>query len=123
MAAPQKKPREQTIFLDAVGARQRSILQRIRRAHVRVQASLDPAPIVDLRQVLARRGKAETACPAATIKYWKWLATVAPAADAGPAKYFVPWWRVLKDGKLSPHMPGGIARQRALLRAEGVVGQ
>ena len=30
--------------------------------------------IVALRQALATDGAAETACPAATLKYWKWMA-------------------------------------------------
>jgi len=33
----------------------------------------------------------------------------------------MPWWRVLKDGKPSRHMPGGIAEQLVRLKAEGVV--
>lgn len=75
--------------------------------------------IVDLRRELAAQGNAETACPAATIKYWKWMANAeAELEDDSP--YQVPWWRVLKDGKPSRHMPGGCERQIELLRAEGV---
>ena len=76
--------------------------------------------IVELRRELAMRGNAETACPAKTIKYWKWLAHAADEAQASESKYVVPWWRVLKDGKPSQHMPGGIKRQIALLNDEGV---
>jgi alkylated DNA nucleotide flippase Atl1 len=32
----------------------------------------------------------------------------------------IPWWRVLKDGRPSRHMPGGVAGQLALLQTEGV---
>ena len=67
--------------------------------------------IIELRNDLAATGNAETACPGKTIKYWKWLAA---------AQYDIPWWRVLKDGKPSRHMPGGIEAQTALLRNEGV---
>ncbi|MEY4530397.1 MAG: hypothetical protein RLZZ156_1118 [Deinococcota bacterium] len=66
--------------------------------------------ILELRRELALLGKAETACPAKTIKYWKWLAFTQPPS--------FPWWRVLKDGKPSPHMPGGVEQQMALLEAE-----
>jgi alkylated DNA nucleotide flippase Atl1 len=31
-----------------------------------------------------------------------------------------PWWRVTKEGKPNPKMPGGIERHRALLLEEGV---
>lgn len=75
--------------------------------------------IVELRRDLAAHGDAETACPAATNKYWKWLAHAATDDDLEQG-YHVPWWRVLKDGKPSRHMPGGVERQVALLQAEGV---
>ena len=75
--------------------------------------------IIELRRDLAKLGHAETACPAATTKYWKWLAQV---TEENPQEttYVIPWWRVLKDGKPSRHMPGGVERQIALLQAEGV---
>lgn len=77
--------------------------------------------IVDLRRVLAALGRAETACPAATIKYWKWLAFAYDEAQGQGDRFIVPWWRVLKDGKPSRHLPGGVERQAGLLRAEGVL--
>jgi 6-O-methylguanine DNA methyltransferase, DNA binding domain len=75
--------------------------------------------INELRNDLAVTGKAETACPAKTIKYWKWLAAAHEELE-DERQYDIPWWRVLKDGKPSRHMPGGIEAQTALLRAEGV---
>jgi hypothetical protein len=75
--------------------------------------------IMDLRRELAALGEAETACPAATIKYWKWLAQASEEAP-GDAAYSIPWWRVLKDGKPCRHMPGGVERQIAHLEKEGV---
>ena len=76
--------------------------------------------IVELRGELATIGNAETACPAKTIKYWKWLAHAADEAQGSDSRYAIPWWRVLKDGKPSRHMPGDIERQIALLSAEGI---
>jgi alkylated DNA nucleotide flippase Atl1 len=32
----------------------------------------------------------------------------------------IPWWRVLKDGKPSCHMPGGVDEQILRLKTEGV---
>ncbi|MBE0696768.1 MAG: MGMT family protein [Anaerolineaceae bacterium] len=76
--------------------------------------------IVELRRELAAGGNAETACPAETIKYWKWLASAYAEVEGSGSIYEVPWWRVLKDGRLSRHMPGGIEGQAAFLRKEGV---
>ena len=76
--------------------------------------------IVELRQALAVSGNAETACPAKTIKYWKWMAYAQEEVERSASSYRVPWWRVLKDGKPSRHMSGGIEGQVALLRGEGV---
>lgn len=76
--------------------------------------------ILALRQALAALGQADTACPAVTIKYWKWLAHAAFEIREPTSPYLVPWWRVLKDGKLSPHLPGGVDHQRDLLGHEGV---
>lgn len=76
--------------------------------------------IVELRRELAIQGNAETACPAKTIKYWKWLAAASTELSGSNSAYVIPWWRVLKDGKPSRHMPGGIEGQIARLREEGV---
>ena len=75
--------------------------------------------IVELRHTLAQLGGADTACPAKTIKYWKWMAQAEAEIESSSA-FAVPWWRVLKDGKLSKYGPGGLEHQAALLRAEGV---
>lgn len=77
--------------------------------------------IVELRNDLAVFGKAETACPAKTIKYWKWLSVASEHPPESASNLGVPWWRVLKDGKPSRHMPGGVEEQVKRLRAEGVV--
>ena len=74
--------------------------------------------ITELRQDLANMGNADTACPAKTLKYWKWMA--AAQDELEDTDYQIPWWRVLKDGKPSRHMPGGVEHQIARLQAEGV---
>ena len=76
----------------------------------------------DLRAELAAQGLAQTVCPASITKYWKWLAWASDEGegDGADPSSAVPWWRVLKDGKPSRHLPGGVELQVALLRAEGV---
>jgi alkylated DNA nucleotide flippase Atl1 len=74
--------------------------------------------IVEVRQELAWLGNAETACPAKTIAYWKWLAHAYDEAQVHAPHFAVPWWRVLKDGKPSRHLPGGVEGQLALLARE-----
>lgn len=77
--------------------------------------------ILELRADLAKMGNADTACPAKTIKYWKWLAEASDLKESTDSWYSIPWWRVLKDGQPSRHMPGGIDHQMARLQAEGVL--
>ena len=74
----------------------------------------------DLREELAAQGRAQTVCPASITKYWKWLAWASDEDGEVDPTFAVPWWRVLKDGKPSRQLPGGVDRQVALLRAEGV---
>jgi hypothetical protein len=78
--------------------------------------------IVQLRDDLVRIGNAQTACPAVTIKYWKWMANAELELLDSP--FAIPWWRVLKDGRPSRHMPGGaeaqlqrLLKDRQLLRS------
>lgn len=75
--------------------------------------------IKDLRAELARLHKTDLACPSKVLKYWKWMANLPDEIKEVYHKYDIPWWRVLKDGKLSRHMPGGIEQQKKLLRSEG----
>ena len=75
----------------------------------------------DLRRRLAGDANAETACPAAINKYWKWIAAACEEPDSVVSDFTAPWWRVLKDGKLSSQLPGGEEGQAARLLAEGVV--
>lgn len=75
--------------------------------------------IKELRETLAKNANAETACPAAILKYWKWMANLPEEVKIENSNYDIPWWRVLKDGKPSRHMPGGIENQKLLLKSEG----
>ena len=75
--------------------------------------------IENLRNDLAKTAQADTACPAKTIKYWKWMASLSEDNLSKNPDYRIPWWRVLKDGRPSRHMPGGIENQILLLKAEG----
>ena len=77
--------------------------------------------IVELRQIIAKQAKTETSCPATLLKYWKWMANLSDESKLKYKQYDVPWWRVLKDGKPSRHMPGGVENQKKILKSEGVI--
>lgn len=77
--------------------------------------------IHELRFELAKVHNTDTACPAKVLKYWKWMANLPDELKVAYSHYDIPWWRVLKDGKLSRHMPGGLAYQKKLLNSEGVL--
>jgi|GEM_PF-862593 len=72
--------------------------------------------IEEVRSALAKIGQADTACPAETIKYRKWMANLPEGGKLASPPYDIPWWRVLKDGNPSRHMPGGIENQGPLLK-------
>lgn len=76
--------------------------------------------IYELRFELAQLHNTDTACPAKILKYWKWMANLSDEHKLTNKQFDIPWWRVLKDGKLSRHMPGGVNNQRKLLNNEGV---
>ncbi len=75
--------------------------------------------IDELRSQLANIANADTACPAKTIKYWKWMANLNQETLEQNSQYNIPWWRVLKEGKASRHMPGGTINQIAILKSAG----
>lgn len=77
--------------------------------------------ITQLRSELAKMKNTDTSCPAKLLKYWKWMANLSDSLKSEHKEYDIPWWRVLKDGKLSRHMPGGIENQKKLLSSEGVL--
>lgn len=73
-----------------------------------------------IREVIARRHEASTACPVATGMS-AWIAAQAAAEDEAEGRNRVtPYWRTLKkDGELNPSYPGGLEEQKARLEAEG----
>ena len=76
--------------------------------------------ITELRSEFAKMKDTDTSCPAKLLKYWKWMANLSDEIKSEHKQYDIPWWRVLKDGKPSRHMPGGIENQKKMLSSEGV---
>jgi hypothetical protein len=76
--------------------------------------------IDDLRIALAAKHKATVTCPI-TTGIFAWIAAhAAEEAAADGATKITPYWRTLKSGgELNPRYPGGVARLKKLLRAEG----
>jgi len=77
--------------------------------------------INELRSEMAKIHNTDTACPAKILKYWKWMANLPDDQKLTYNQYDIPWWRVLKDGKPSRHMPGGVSNHGKLLQNEGVI--
>jgi hypothetical protein len=71
-------------------------------------------------KVLARRHGATIACPI-TTGIFAWIAAHAAAeAEAKGKKRTTAYWRTLKSGgEVNPKYPGGIARLKRQLSAEG----
>ena len=76
--------------------------------------------INELRAALAKKHKADFACPM-TTGIFSWIAAHAAAeAAAEGCKRITPYWRTLKTGgELNPKYPGGIPALEKLLRDEG----
>jgi hypothetical protein len=76
--------------------------------------------INELRAALAKKHKADFACPI-TTGIFSWIAAHAAAeAEAEGAKRITPYWRTLKTGgEVNPKYPGGVAALAKRLRAEG----
>jgi len=76
--------------------------------------------INEIRQAVARKHKATIGCPM-TSGIFAWIAAHAAeeAARAGETEV-TPYWRTLKaGGELNAKYPGGVARLKSLLEAEG----
>ena len=76
--------------------------------------------INEIRTLIARKHKATIACPI-TTGIFAWIsAHAAEEAAAEGVKRITPYWRTLKSGgELNPKYPGGVARMKRLLVAEG----
>ena len=76
--------------------------------------------INEIRAALAKKHRVDIGCPM-TTGIFAWIAAHAAAEAAAEGKTNVtPYWRTLKSGgALNEKYPGGIARLRKLLQAEG----
>jgi hypothetical protein len=76
--------------------------------------------INELRAALAKKHRADFACPI-TTGIFSWIAAHAAAEDeAEGKKRITPFWRTLKmGGEVNPKYPGGLAALAKRLRAEG----
>lgn len=73
-----------------------------------------------LRAALARRHKADIACPMTTGIFANISAKAAVEEEGMGARRTAPWWRVIKsDGRLNGKLPGGVAGHKRRLAAEG----
>jgi hypothetical protein len=76
--------------------------------------------VSELRARLARRFKADFACPLMTGIFYNLVAGAAEEQIEAGTRALAPYWRViLDDGSLSPKTPDGAERQARRLRAEG----
>jgi hypothetical protein len=80
----------------------------------------DLITIDGIRQRLAKKHKADFACPI-TTGIFAWIAAhAADEAEQAGRKRITPYWRTLKNGgELNAKYPGGIANVMARLEAEG----
>ena len=76
--------------------------------------------INELRAALAKKHRADFACPI-TTGIFSWIAAHAAAEDeAEGKKRITPFWRTLKmGGEVNPKYPGGVIALARRLRAEG----
>ena len=76
--------------------------------------------INDLRTALAKKHRADFACPI-TTGIFSWIAAHAAAEDEAEGKKRInPFWRTLKmGGEVNPKYPGGVVAAAKRLRSEG----
>lgn len=74
--------------------------------------------LADIRRSLATHHQVDITCPSRTTLYWKWLAAYSDSINNAPSPYTIPWWRVLKNGKPHPTLPGGSANHLRRIQAE-----
>jgi hypothetical protein len=76
--------------------------------------------INQIRQTLAKKHKANTACPMTTGIFAWMSANAAEEAKTEGAKRVTPYWRTLKTGgEINPKYPGGVEHMQSLLESEG----
>jgi len=74
-----------------------------------------------IREQLAWKHMADVTCPLTTGMFVRLAAEAAEEDARAGAAEITPYWRVVKDdGSLNPKFPGGVRRQAARLRAEGL---
>src|SRR5262245_27226381 len=76
--------------------------------------------INEIRQAVAKKHKATIGCPITSGLFASIAAHAADEAALAGETEITPYWRTLKaGGELNTKYPGGIARLRSLLEAEG----
>ncbi len=76
--------------------------------------------VLELRQELAQACNAGVTCPFAMSVGWRLVAHAAEEDRAEGSTEVTPWWRLTRDKKPDPKMPGGIENHRSLLAKEGI---
>jgi len=76
--------------------------------------------VLQVRKELALANDAGTTCPYMMSVCWRLVAQAAEEDRADGISDVTPWWRLTRDKKPDPKMPGGSENHRALLSAEGV---
>ena len=76
--------------------------------------------VLQLREELARRNKADVTCPLTTGIFVRIAAEAAEEEHRAGRKTITPYWRVVThEGRLNPKFPGGVQAQGKKLIAEG----
>jgi 6-O-methylguanine DNA methyltransferase, DNA binding domain len=89
-----------------------ALMKQVPKGHV--------VTINELRAALAKKHRADFACPI-TTGIFSWIAAHAAAEDEAEGKKCItPFWRTLKmGGEVNPKYPGGVTALARRLRAEG----
>ena len=76
--------------------------------------------INEIRQILAKRHKADFGCPL-TAGIFSWIAAnAADELESAGRKRITPYWRILKTGGIiNEKYPGGLTNLKKRLKAEG----
>ena len=78
--------------------------------------------VLQLREELARRSKADVACPLCTGIFVRIAAETAEEERRAGKKTVTPYWRIVTgEGRLNPKFPGGTMAQERMLAREGHV--